>query len=219
MKKKIVATFVVFAVFAGLLSSCEEKLTLSKDIKNIVPESTLTKITDLGMPIHKGDKPTNLANIYKASPFILKSSNIPSDNVGKSFADYNFRLYDQDNTNLSIKLDYLNGPESGSGLGGFISGNGSDFSVFVKVHSTSSGQQADLIHIISGTIVSGGIKDLYFANFMLDNNGNTGKVWIENEEGRVIYDSDGMSPVIQSLQSKVFKDVLSSSSGSSLIVK
>ena len=219
MKKALITSYFVLAIYAFLFTSCDETLTLSKDIKNIVPESTLTKITDLGMPIHKGEKPTTLTNYYKASPFILKSSNIPADNIGRSFADYNFRLYDQDNANLSIKLDYLNGPESGTGLGGFISGSGNDFSVFVKVHSKSSGTEADLIHIISGTITTNGIKDLYFANFMLNNNGNPGSVWIENEQGRIIYDSDGMSPVIQSLQSKNFDKSLGISAGSGVVIK
>jgi hypothetical protein len=219
MKKTIVKPFVFIALLVILFVSCEEEKTLSKDIQNIVPESTLNKITDLGMPINKGDKPTNLTNIYKASPFILKASNISTDNVGKSFSDYNFRLYDQDDANLSIKLDYINGPESGTGLGGFISGSGNDFSVFVKVHSQYSGKEADLIHIISGTIVTGGIKDLYFANFMLDNYGNPGKIWIENEQGRIIYDSDGMSPVVQSLQSKEFNNKIFISSGIKLTEK
>lgn len=203
----------LFVLTCTMISSCDPKLELSKEIKNIVPDETLKQITDLGMPINKGSKPANLENIYKVSPFILKASNIPDDKIGSTFADYKFHLYSQNNDKLSISMDYYSGGEEGSGLGGFISGDGNDFSVFVKVHSSYQGGQADFIHIISGTITDQGIKNLYFANFMLDNYGNQGKVWIENNQGRVIYDSDGLSPIVESLQAKTNNEVFKNPAG------
>ena len=211
MKKRF-TTFGISAVaFMLLFTSCEELFKkdstneLSTEIKNIVPDATLKIITDLGMPINKGSSPTNLVNYFKVTPFVLKASNRSSDNIGSTYSDYVFYLHDQDNAKLSIKLDYKNGPESGTGLGGFISGNGNDFSVFIKVRSTnSSGTYADLIHIISGTMTSTGIKNLYFANFMLDNFGNSG--WIANEEGRIFWDSDGTSPIVTSLNARIFEN-------------
>jgi hypothetical protein len=217
MKKIKIATFIFFVGFSCLFTSCEEDstATLSEDIKNIVPESTLTKITDLGMPVNKGTNPTNLVNFYKVSPLTLKATNIPSDyTVGYVFADYKFRLYDQDNTKLSIKFDYISGSETGTGLGGFISGEGNDFSVFVKVHSTSSGSPAEVIHIISGTITSDGIKNFYFSNFMLDDYGDPKNVWMANDQGRVFYDSDGLSPKVSSLQAISFSKFQTVSAGS-----
>jgi hypothetical protein len=195
----------IMAVLLVAAVSCEkDKKTskkLSEDILNIVPDSTLDKIMDLGMTINKGLEPPLLENSYLASPFILKGSNIPSDYVGYEFSDYYFTLYDQDDDELSIKLDYSNGGETGTGLGGFMSGSGNKFSVFVEVDSEYNGYPARLIHIISGTMTEEGIKDLYFANFMLDNYGNEGGYWIENEQGRVIYDSDGMSEIIDDFKS------------------
>ena len=73
MKKTTIAAYAIFAIFATMFSSCDKNLTLSKEIQNIVHESTLAKITDLGMPIHKGNSPANLVNFYKVSPFILKA--------------------------------------------------------------------------------------------------------------------------------------------------
>jgi len=62
----------LFAIFSPtliacllLFTSCDDTTTtneLSAEIKNIVPDATLTKITDLGMPIFKGNAPTNLVN-------------------------------------------------------------------------------------------------------------------------------------------------------------
>ena len=224
MKNISLKSFLIIAAFPLVLFSCKKdkdtKLDLSKDIQNIVPDSTLNKIIALGMPINKGTKPTDLTNIYKASPYILKATNIPNDYaIGFPFADYKVRLYDQDNDKLTIKLDYVNGPESGSGIGGYVSGNGSDFSVFVKVHAVNSGSQAEVLQIISGTITSEGIKNFYFTNFMLDDYGDPKNLWINNEQGRVIYDSDGISPVITSLKSGNLETETGISVGSGAVKK
>ena len=211
MKKVLLTGCIALAAFSLFFASCkkdettkkDEKPALSKDIQNIVPDSTLNKIIALGMPINKGTKPTSLTNIYLATPFLLKASNVPQDYaIGYKFTDYRVRLYDQDNDKLTIKLDYKSGPESGKGIGGFLSGNGNDFSLFVKVLSFNSGDSAQNIQIISGTITPEGIKNFHFANFMIDNYGNPHGKWIGNETGRIIYDSDSISPIIPSFKSK-----------------
>lgn len=203
MKKILAGLMVLLPLMLMVMNSCkkdEDKpkkpTELSDDIKNIVPDSTLVKITALGMKVNKGLTPPNIENGYLASPFELKATNVADDySIGYVFSDYYFKLYDQDNENLTIKLDYYNGGETGTGLGGFISGDGNKFSVFVEMNSEYSGYQAKMVHIISGTLTDEGISGLYFANYMLDNYGNLGGYWIENDEGRVLIDSDGMSPV------------------------
>jgi hypothetical protein len=184
---------------------------LSQDIHNIVPDSILTKMKALGLPINEGTTPPNIEKIYLASPFVLKATNRPSDFViGYQFSDYKVQFYQQNNSKLSILLDYINGPESGTGLGGFVSGANNKFSVFAKLSATSNGDKADLIQVISGTIVSGAIKDLYFANFMLNNYGNPHGYWIGQGQGRVIYDSDGNSPEQSTFKSLSIQNAKSS---------
>lgn len=205
MKKLLFTGCIAIAAISLFFASCkkDETPTLSKDIQNIVPDSTLNKIIALGMPINKGTKPASLTNIYLATPFLLKASTVPSDYaLGTKFADYRVKLYDQDNDKLTIKLDYKSGAESGKGIGGFISGNGNDFSLFVKVHTVNSGDSAEVLQIISGTITPEGIKGFHFANFMLDDYGDPHGRWIGNEQGRVIYDSDSISAVIPNLKFK-----------------
>ena len=184
------------------------EVVLSQNIQNMVPDSTLTKIVGLGMIINKGNTPPGLVNTYKVSPYTFKCTNITGDYVlGSIFADYNFRLYDQDNINLTVKLDYVNGKETGTGLGGFTSGNGNNFSIFVKVKSTCLTSQADILQIISGTIDSEGIHNFCFANYMLNNYGNPLGVWMDNGQGRVFFDADTDSPVVTSLQARTKEKV------------
>ena len=178
--------------------------TLSQDIKNIVSDEILTIIRNLGMPMFTGKNPPNLTNFYKISPLTMKATSISNDYpVGYVFSDYTFHLYEQNNTNLSIKLDYLSGGSTGTGSGGFISGNGYDFSVFFKTTNTyTNGTKSDRVEIISGTMTSTGIKDLYYALFMVNDYGDPNNELIGNGQGRVFYDSDGMSPIVSSLTSK-----------------
>jgi len=174
---------------------------LTKEINDLISEDILNEMKSLGMPVNTGGNPPSIEKIYFASPFVLKASNRPSDTPGMTFADYRVKFYDQNNDNLTVKCDYVNASETGSGLGGFIVGDNNNFTVFCEVHSTYSGENAVLTHVISGTLVENGVQNLYFANFMLDNNGNPNGTWIEEGEGRVIYDSDGMSEIIESLKS------------------
>ncbi len=208
MKKSIFVSILLLPAVLCLFYSCSPASSdngLSADIKNIVDDATLKTITDLGMPINKGSNPTSLVNFYKASPLTLKATNVLNDYaLGHVFSDYKFHFYAQDNAKLTIKFDYVAGAESGTGLGAFISGEGNNFSVFVQVHSSSGGKPAEVIHIISGTITSTGISNFYFANFMLNNYGDTSGTWMANGHGRIFYDGDGVTPVVANLQAKSF---------------
>jgi|WetSurMetagenome_2_1015567.scaffolds.fasta_scaffold00661_2 hypothetical protein len=197
MKSLKVLSFIALAFI--LVTGCkkESKDNLSEQIHNIVPDSILNAMKSLGMPVHGGVKPPDLQNTYLASPFVLKSSNIADDYIGSTFSDFYFKFSEQNNENLSVKLDYYNSPETGTGLGGFISGSDNSFSAFFKVSSTANGDPADLIMVISGTISDGAVKNFYYANFMLNNYGNPHGYWISQGDGRVIYDSDGNSPTVE----------------------
>jgi hypothetical protein len=204
MKNSLHIIAILFLSVGLSFNSCKKAETttgLSDDIQNLVPDSLLQTIIDMGMPINEGTTPPNIENIYQASPFELVSSNRAGDSPGKLFSDFNIQFSDQNNSDLTVKVDYVNGPESGNGLGSFVSGSGNSFSVFVKVESYISGEKADLLQIISGTTTKSGIKDFYYSIFMLNNYGNPGGIWIENGEGRIIFDSDGDSPIVESLYS------------------
>ncbi len=203
--KKITA-FILTSLLFIFISSCKKSKIvtedgLTQDIVNLVPGSILKEIKSLGMPINGGDNPPNIENSYIGSPFVLKASNISYDTPGYTYSDYYVKFYNQDNKKLTVSMDYKNGPEEGTGYGSYIVGDENSFSVFVGVKATEDGgSEAKLVHIISGNITSEGISNLYFANFMIDNYENPNGYWIEDGQGRVIYDSDGISPVITSFE-------------------
>ncbi|MCF6242102.1 MAG: hypothetical protein L3J74_12245 [Bacteroidales bacterium] len=206
--KRIIYLFWI-ASFALFISSCnkdEASLVnedgLTQEIVNLVPDSILNEIKSLGMPIYGGENPPNIENSYIASPFVLKASNREYDQIGYTYSDYYVKFYNQDNSKLTISMNYANGPETGEGMGSYIVGKDNKFTVFVEVNAeTEDGSKAKMVHIISGEWTADGIKDFYFANFMLDNFGNPTGYWIENGQGRIVYDSDGFSEVTDLIKS------------------
>ncbi len=175
---------------------------LTQEITDLVPQDILDEMEALGMEINGGGNPPSLENTYLATPFILQNSNISTDYEGMTFPDFYATFEEQNNDNLTIEYSYQNGSESGSGLGGFIVGENNDFTVFVGVTSENYyGELAENVQVISGTLESDMILNFQLALFMLDNNDNPSGAWIENGQGRVIYDEDGESSLVTSNKS------------------
>jgi len=185
-----------------------EENGLTKDINNLVPEDTLEKIIGLGMPIHRGDNPPKIEGIYNVSPLILTASNIPSDPIGNRFKDLHINFYEQNNENLTIKINYqTNGNSSGNGIGSFIVGTGNQFTIFSEIDDVTNGQENVSVQIYSGTITEQGIEDYYEAIFMVDDKGDKNNVIISNGQGRVAYDSDGISEPVHSISFRSLKKI------------
>lgn len=201
--------------FLFLIQSCKKEETsskvdaegLTKEIRNLIPDSILNKMKDLGMPINGGANPPMLTKrqllnaTYFASPLTLKNSNIPSDNV--QFIDYTFTFKQQNNDSLNIVVDFVSHysnststVQTGTGLGSFIVGDGCKFSVFSKVLFTINGYNSAGVMVISGSLLPNGIENLYVSGFMIDDYGDPQNYFAENGQGRVIYDSDGFSELV-----------------------
>ena len=179
---------------------------LTEDINNLVPEYIVDELKRLGMPVNTGFTPPTVNGIYNITQFVLKNSNITNDWAnGTRFNDVRVRLYDQNNSNLTIRyedanINYTTGAvtSTSAGTSAYIVGNGNLFTVFVRVISTrSTGETAELVFIISGTMSGVNVNSMHWANFMLNNNGHA--VYMSNGSGRVFYDLDGVSEKVLSL--------------------
>jgi len=188
--------FISVFCFSNCIFWLQKKLDengLTSEINNFIPDSVLNTMISLGLPVNTGNNPDKLEGTFLVTPFVLKNSNVPGDATGYQFMDLEVTFYDFDRKELTIKVDYTNGPEEGTGLGSFIVGDNKEFTVFANLNTTAYGSNASMAMVFSGTLENDGITDFYFANFMLDNYGNESGYWIGNGEGRVIYDSDGFS--------------------------
>jgi hypothetical protein len=169
---------------------------LTPDINNFISSEILAEIENLGMPINRGGSPPkNITGTYVSSQDICVATNRPNDEFGPGyrFADFYFIFSEQDNTNLTIKAQSAQSTHTGEGTGAYIVGNDNKFTVFCPSDmKTGSGHTYKSVLIYSGTLVSGGIKDFYHSTFMLEGGGAEWNL-LENGQGRVIYDSDGLA--------------------------
>jgi hypothetical protein len=206
---------IVAAFFA--LASCSDKSSggngvgvedngLTSDINDFVPDSLIEIIEALGMPVNRGDSPPILQGYYLCSPFILINSNRPSDIIGRQYSDYYMRFYNQNTRKLTISLDYQNYPEEGEGLGSYIVGENGNFSVFSRLTSYYLSDSAYVLLLLSGRKIANGIENLHIAAFMLDNFENPSGYFINNNDGRVFYESDSLAEEVNEFPKKAVLD-------------
>ncbi len=167
-----------------------------EDIENFFNPSILNAMQDLGFVIYPGNTPPQIPDgTYIATPFILLNSTVPGDNNGSTFEDYIIDFFNHNNSQLTIDFLSENGGQTSNGNGSYISGYNNNFSVFLRANTTYQGYTAEFAYAISGKLVTNGIENFQFVNLMLDDNGDLGGFWIENNTGRLLYDSDGFTPL------------------------
>ena len=205
--KKFMALLIAAVIIFGDLLSCTddsnptglvEENGLTHDINEMVPDSLLDIIKNMDMPIYRGGNPPTIEGSYLSTPFTLINSNRDGDNIGSTYSDYYLKFSNQNDKELTINIDYKNGGETGYGIGGFIVGEDNNFSVFSKLTVVVNADTAYILNLVSGELQNDGIKDFHLALFMLDNQGNPSGYYINNGEGRIFKDSDGMADKIDS---------------------
>jgi len=180
---------------------------LTKDINELVPEAILEKMLSLGMPINRGGTPPDMEGIYEAQPLILLASSRDDDQIGTRYGDMHVKFHNQNNKKLEIAVSYNQSNHVfGDGIASFIVGTGNKFTIFSRIDGILDGQKYTSVEVYSGTITDNGITDYYQALFMVDDKGDKRNVLIENGDGRVFYDSDGVSRRIDSLDFKLVKN-------------
>ena len=167
---------------------------LTEDIHNIIPPDILEKFKELGTEINGGKNPPNIEGAYIVSPLTLVKSNFTDWAPGTVYpinnGIMNLKFSEQNNANLTVKMDYDMGSEQyGSGLGAFITGEGNKFSVFVVAEGYQGGWEQEETTIFSGAISETGILNLTRAVIQTIAAPTT----IQRGQGRLWKDGDGFS--------------------------
>ena len=202
-----ILTLSIAALFLFMVSGCEDDDNdqilddgLTREIHELVPAEILETIEGLGMPVYGGGQPPSIENIFECEPLEMIGTNVPGDSpVGTVFSTMRARFYNQNNEEFTISVDYTSGDEEGTGLGGFVVGDGDHFTVFAELNVSRGEASAEVVLMFSGKLVSDGIENLHVANFMLDNHGND-DYWIPDGTGRVFHDGDGHSGIVSSIK-------------------
>lgn len=201
----------LFTLIAMMIFSCKKDETsdikvdingLTKDITNFVPDSIIQKMKEFGMPIYGGGNPPLLMENgqemkFFVDNFTLINSNVLADYPNKKFSNYFVMTNNQDNNQLKLDFEMVTEDLTSvsKGRGSYIVGDNNKFTIFVDIQNVRSNtnSKADAVIVVSGVKSDEGILNFHYANFMLNDYGDSANVYIANGEGRVIYDEDGMS--------------------------
>ncbi|WP_281233347.1 hypothetical protein [Flavobacterium gelatinilyticum] len=207
MKITTIKLLVLSIVFGAV--SCSSNDTNEEENTNVseqelydsyVDAAMQKSINELGITIHKGNKPPTVEGVYAIEPFFCENSNFTDPAKGSNFGASTLTLSNQNTARLSIDLKnllvYLNGNrnETWEGLGSFISGEGNKFSIFLHSngeidYGTYIAKYQNLI-ILSGELdvqdnSIKGIKNLQMASIMHDDYKDPNNSLIEIGQGRL----------------------------------
>tara|TARA_R110000868_G_scaffold189493_1_gene432484 strand:- start:458 stop:1129 length:672 start_codon:yes stop_codon:yes gene_type:complete len=162
-------------------------------------------LEEFGFIINEGSSPPNIEGAYFLSPFEIAGSTVEGDEIGDLFSDYTASIKNQDNENLTVDFSGDGGGQIDNGFGSFISGNGNNFNLFLKLTSKVGNYSADTAYAISGNITNEGIENVQVAILMLDDKGDIEGVYIENNTGRLFKDSDNFSERISTTSKNSYR--------------
>jgi hypothetical protein len=168
----------------------------SDQINTIAPKALIDTLRKNGLIVHEGRVPPQFEGRYLFSRSILKSTNYPSYPVGTVFADYSYRFHGQNNSDLTVKLDYesIGGQDKALGTGAFVAGHGNRFTAFVQVKGTSNGVAYEALDVYSGEVTATGIRS-FQKGFILNKKGpDPDDKLVPVGTYRIFDDEDGLSP-------------------------
>ncbi|WP_033960605.1 hypothetical protein [Psychroserpens jangbogonensis] len=176
-------------------SSEDDEDDIQQLVENFVTPDLIATLVELGYTFRDGNDTPNISGNFLYTPHAFKSSNIPGDlfEIGYLFSDntYEFSNLNPENRTFTFSNTNNAGSDFGDVTDTFYSGNGNEFSAYIKLSTTIDDNTAIILYAISGIITEDGISEAEDAVIMLDNMGNPSGYYIENGKGRLSIDDDG----------------------------
>lgn len=186
---------IFFLLIALVLGACCKEYPELVPGQNFIPDDILKAIENNGQVIHNGYTPPHLEGKYLISPQVLVSSNFDDPYLpGHLFNSTILEFSEFNPKDLTIKVSITEGSLTGVGYGSFISGQGDNFTVYVKLDAEdSTGHKLLQTEVYSGTLEANGIRNLQRSLFMVDDHGDPNQEYLGNGQGRLAKDGDGFS--------------------------
>lgn len=175
-----------------------------KNVPNLVNEflsnNDVKEYEEAGMKIYTGNNPPNIEGLY-ASDSLVVFYDKPFENaapVGTEVSNYNHQFYDQksDGT-IKLKRIPLEGGDEAEGVGGFISGDNSCFSIFVDVKDQSDQCTTNQATIYSACKTEIGLKGLQAGFILKEQTGPACGEVVPVGHLRIITEDDGSADRIE----------------------
>jgi hypothetical protein len=170
--------------YVGGLEETIDKDIISEKIQNNIEKN---------MPIYEGKTPPVVDGVYLISPMVAVYAS-DSEHLPDEFDDFTIKFSDQDKRN-SLKYEgkyYANSVAEGSDEVTII-GKGKNFTAYFTTTGLSEGISIKKAVVISGTLTSSGIKNLYYSFVVLEKGYDPNKELMNVGEYRIFTDSDGLA--------------------------
>lgn len=192
MKKYLLMMIAAVTMMTLVACGDDDEPETIKDsrITQVIPSKYLKELQK-HMTIYDGENPPNVEGVFLVAPAVLHYDSFNAEGVD-SFSNSYIEFYAQDIANRTLKTKEQGGNDA-QGTGSYIIGEGNDFTVFLNNSGKNGSATFKTATIISGTMTSKGIKNLYYGFLMLekanDPNGNI----MDPGRYRIIKDKDGLS--------------------------
>lgn len=142
------------------------------------------------MPIYEGDTPPNITGTYITAPVHLVHA---SDGYSNEFYDMRWQVEQVDELNRTIYHEWQD-EASGLSVTAYLIGKGDCFTLYSIDHiiNEQAGWSCELITVVSGKKITGGISDYHYAIVMRNKVDEQGQL-MEPDYYRVFDDADGVA--------------------------
>lgn len=185
--KLIILAAVGIAVLVGLLafnfSKPKDVITgVPSEVNKFLQPKDISFLKDQNFTVYTGNTPPNIEGTYILDSLRSTFNSIEQE-TGK-IVSYRIQIYDQKNDTVALKFLSLESKDTSGGVGGFISGEGNCFTIFVDEKGISdNGCKYNTSSVISGCMAEKGIQNYEESSIM------------KNKEDKLICDEASLMPV------------------------
>ncbi|GAB3313724.1 hypothetical protein GCM10027299_00990 [Larkinella ripae] len=194
---KVRLHFLKIALFLSVIAckkDTEPTSGLSAKIQTIVPQATLNDLKAKGISINEGSSPPNIEGVYEISPKRLLSPYSEKDSYrkGRIISNYKYRFYQQQGDVVQVDFKSAASSDTGTGKGGFLSGSGNKFTLFLEVSGIDGGIAYKSLDVISGEVSPGGIVNFQAGETLTQKTGddrdtqlipvNQARIWEDGDQ-------------------------------------
>lgn len=166
-------------------------------IANVIPDDMRQRVSQY-IPIYDGINPPNVEGIYIMDPAVTVYDSQANYDVGHEIVPVHLKFFNQNSSNNTLDYHEKEGDIStAEGKGAFISGDGSNFTIYFNTVSTVPQYSATLKQalVVSGTKTSSGIKNLVYAILFTDKTGDPDNHLVPAGAFRVFKDGDALAEI------------------------
>ncbi len=187
----------LFAVFEIIYDSddCENFINdVPLEVNEFLNQEFIDILQDRGMEIHKGFDPPDVTGNYYVDSWTNKETSL-------QYVNYSYQFANQ-TPNLQIEVNSKSDRAVAFGTGAFISGDGTNFSIYCETDSHISEDDHE-VYIKSADIYSGSISQDGILNFekgfiILEKDNDLNNRYMNVGDSRIVYEADGLASSVSS---------------------